>query len=95
LKACWKNSIHTQHYSRIGGREFQLYDYRRVWRYRSTHTQKWDYAIIAEPYQGFPAQKNDIRAGDTILDINGGSMKGKEISFISEQLKELLEQQLK
>jgi carboxyl-terminal processing protease len=46
-----------------------------------------DYAIIAEPYQGFPAQKNDIRAGDTILDINGGSMKGKEISYISEQLK--------
>jgi carboxyl-terminal processing protease len=46
-----------------------------------------DYAIIAEPYQGFPAQKNDLRAGDTILNIDGQSMKGKEISYISEQLK--------
>jgi carboxyl-terminal processing protease len=46
-----------------------------------------DYAIIAEPYQGFPAQKNDLRAGDTILYIDGESMKGKEISYISDQLK--------
>ena len=46
-----------------------------------------DYAIIAEPYQGFPAEKNDLRAGDTILYIDGESMKGKEISHISEQLK--------
>ena len=46
-----------------------------------------DYAIIAEPYQGFPAEKNDLRAGDTILYIDGESMKGKEISYISEQLK--------
>jgi carboxyl-terminal processing protease len=46
-----------------------------------------DYAIIAEPYQGFPAEKNDLRAGDTILNIDGESMKGKEISYISEQLK--------
>lgn len=46
-----------------------------------------DYAIIAEPYQGFPAQKNDLRAGDTILYIDGESMRGKEISYISDQLK--------
>jgi carboxyl-terminal processing protease len=46
-----------------------------------------DYAIIAEPYMGFPAQKNDLKAGDTILYINGESMKGKEISYISDRLK--------
>jgi carboxyl-terminal processing protease len=46
-----------------------------------------DYAIIAEPYKGYPAEKNGLKAGDTILYINGESMKGKEINFISEQLK--------
>jgi len=46
-----------------------------------------DYAIIAEPYKGFPAEKNGLKAGDTIININGESMKGKEISYISEQLK--------
>ena len=46
-----------------------------------------DYAIIAEPYKGFPAEKNGLRAGDTILYIDGESMKGKEITHISERLK--------
>jgi carboxyl-terminal processing protease len=46
-----------------------------------------EYAIIAEPYKGFPAEKNGLKAGDTILYIDGESMKGKEINYISEQLK--------
>jgi carboxyl-terminal processing protease len=46
-----------------------------------------DYAIIAEPYYNFPAAKNNLRAGDTILAIDGTSMKGKEISYISDHLK--------
>src|SRR4030042_4364231 len=46
-----------------------------------------NYAIIAEPYKGFPAEKNGLKAGDTILNIDGESMKGKEIIYISEQLK--------
>jgi carboxyl-terminal processing protease len=46
-----------------------------------------DYAIIAEPYKGFPAEKNGLKAGDTILNIDGESMRGKEITYISEQLK--------
>jgi carboxyl-terminal processing protease len=46
-----------------------------------------DYAIIAEPYEGFPAAKNGLRAGDTILFIDGVSMKGKNITEISEHLK--------
>lgn len=46
-----------------------------------------DYTIIAEPYKGFPAEKNGLKAGDTILNIDGESMKGKEITYISEQLK--------
>jgi carboxyl-terminal processing protease len=46
-----------------------------------------EYAIIAEPYEGFPAAKAGLLAGDTILLIDGKSMKGLEISKISEVLK--------
>lgn len=46
-----------------------------------------DYAIIAEPYEGFPAARAGLRAGDTILDIDGSPMKDMEISQISERLK--------
>jgi len=46
-----------------------------------------EYAIIAEPYENFPAAKNGLRAGDTILSIDGKSMKGMAISDISEYLK--------
>src|SRR5579872_1066082 len=31
--------------------------------------QKGDYVAVAEPYEGFPAQKADLRAGDIILEI--------------------------
>jgi carboxyl-terminal processing protease len=46
-----------------------------------------DYAIIAEPYENFPAARAGLRAGDTILTIDGVSMKNLEISQISEKLK--------
>ncbi|KPK85845.1 MAG: peptidase S41 [Bacteroides sp. SM23_62_1] len=46
-----------------------------------------DYAIIAEPYYDFPAAKNNLRAGDTIVAIDGISMKEKEITNISDHLK--------
>lgn len=46
-----------------------------------------DYAIIAEPYEGFPAAKSGLRAGDTIISIDGKLMKGMEIREISENLK--------
>jgi carboxyl-terminal processing protease len=46
-----------------------------------------DYAMVAEPYEGFPAQLSGLKAGDTILTIDGVSTKGKEISKVSELLK--------
>ena len=46
-----------------------------------------EYAIIAEPYEGFPATKAGLKAGDTIISIDGKSMNNVEISKISDHLK--------
>lgn len=46
-----------------------------------------DYTMISEPYEGFPAQKAGLRAGDTIFSVNNISIKGKSVSEVSELLK--------
>ncbi len=46
-----------------------------------------DQVIIAEPYEGFPAAKAGIRAGDVILEVDGRSTKGMEIESVSDLLK--------
>jgi carboxyl-terminal processing protease len=46
-----------------------------------------DYVIISEPYEGFPAQKAGLIAGDKIFEINGKSMKDKNSDEVSEILK--------
>lgn len=43
--------------------------------------------IVADPYEGFPAQKAGIRAGDEILEINGVSLKSKSNDQVSSMLK--------
>lgn len=49
--------------------------------------QKGDYVVVAEPYEGFPAEKAGLMAGDIILEVNGKSAKGKTTSDISKILK--------
>lgn len=49
--------------------------------------QKGDYVAISDPYEGFPAQKADLRAGDEILSVDGISAKGKKTDEISRILK--------
>ncbi|MFN7014435.1 MAG: S41 family peptidase, partial [Bacteroidia bacterium] len=49
--------------------------------------QKDDYIVIVEPYEGSPAQKADIRAGDVIIEVNGKNIKGKNSSDVSKILK--------
>ncbi len=49
--------------------------------------QDGDYVVISEPYEGFPAQKADLRAGDKILKINETDAKGKKTEDISKFLK--------
>ncbi|NTW33531.1 MAG: S41 family peptidase, partial [Bacteroidetes bacterium] len=46
-----------------------------------------DYVIISDPYEGFPAQKNDLRSGDAIIEINDKSAKGKSTNDITEILR--------
>jgi len=46
-----------------------------------------EYAIVSEPYENFPAQAGGLKAGDTIVSIDGITTRGKEISTVSELLK--------
>ncbi len=43
--------------------------------------------IVAEPYEGFPAQKADLRAGDELLEINGIKLKDRNNEQVSSMLK--------
>ena len=49
--------------------------------------QQDEYVVISEPYEGFPAQKTGLKAGDKIVEIDGESAKGKNSSDVSEKLK--------
>lgn len=49
--------------------------------------QKGEYAVISEPYEGYPAHKNGLLAGDIILKIDGLSAMGKKTDEISQKLK--------
>ena len=49
--------------------------------------QKDDYIMISEPYEGFPAQKNGLKAGDVLLEVDGNSVKGKTTRDMSDILK--------
>ncbi len=46
-----------------------------------------DYVVISEPYEGFPAHKAGLKAGDRILKINNKSAKGKSSADVSKVLK--------
>jgi len=43
--------------------------------------------VVAEPYEGFPAMKAGLLAGDEILEVNGKSTEGKSTGDISSVLK--------
>jgi carboxyl-terminal processing protease len=46
-----------------------------------------DYVVISEPYEGFPAHKSGLVAGDKILEVDGRSAKGKNTDDVSKILK--------
>jgi carboxyl-terminal processing protease len=49
--------------------------------------QQGDYVVISEPYEGSPAQKAGLKAGDRIVEINGKQAKGKSYDDVSSILK--------
>ena len=49
--------------------------------------QQGEYVVISEPYEGSPAQKAGLKAGDKILEINGKVAKGKSYDDVSSFLK--------
>lgn len=49
--------------------------------------QKGDEVVISEPYEGFPAQRADLRAGDVLLEVDGHSLAGKKTDEVSRMLK--------
>lgn len=48
---------------------------------------KGDFVVISEPYEGYPAHKAGLLAGDEILEIDGKSAKGKKTDEVSKALK--------
>jgi carboxyl-terminal processing protease len=42
---------------------------------------------ISEIYEGFPAQKADVKVGDVILSVNGVSTKSKQVSDVTDFMK--------
>lgn len=50
-------------------------------------TKRKDFVYISEPYEGFPAQKAGLMAGDKILEINGKTAQGKTTEEVSKVLK--------
>lgn len=43
--------------------------------------------VISEPYEGFPAHKSGLMAGDLLMEIDGQKTKGKTVSEVSSLLK--------
>jgi carboxyl-terminal processing protease len=50
-------------------------------------TKRDNFVYISEPYEGFPAQKSGLMAGDKILKIDGVDAKGKTTEEVSKVLK--------
>jgi carboxyl-terminal processing protease len=53
----------------------------------ATISKKGDEVMIAEPYEGWPAQKADLRAGDVLVEVDGKQIKGKSTDDVSKLLK--------
>lgn len=53
----------------------------------SKKAKKKTYVIISEPYEGKPAQRAGLLAGDRILEIDGKKMANKSVSEVSDALR--------
>ncbi len=53
----------------------------------SVITQRGDRIIISEPYENMPAQRAGLKAGDSLVEVDGQKVKGKTTSEVSAMLK--------
>ena len=54
--------------------------------------KKGDQIVVAEPYEGFPAQKGGLKAGDIFVEVDGKSTEKMDVSDVSEMLKGMAKQ---
>lgn len=52
-----------------------------------TYDFKRQRSVIAEPYEGMPAQQVGLKAGDILLEIDGEDLKGKDNGQVSDMLR--------
>ena len=50
-------------------------------------TKHGEQVVISEPYEGFPAQKSGLKAGDILLEVAGKSTKNLSVEDVSNLLK--------
>lgn len=53
----------------------------------SVITQRGDSILISDPYEGKPAQKAGLKAGDLLIKVDGTAVKGKTVSEVSNLLR--------
>jgi len=57
--------------------------------------KKGDEVVVSEVYEGMPAQRNDIRAGDVILEVDGQKTTGMSVDKVSALLRGFPNTQIK
>ncbi|HOO18865.1 MAG TPA: S41 family peptidase [Paludibacteraceae bacterium] len=57
--------------------------------------KKGDDIVVSEVYEGMPAQRNDIRAGDIILEVDGQKTTGMSVDKVSALLRGIPNTQIK
>jgi carboxyl-terminal processing protease len=78
---------YTEYYSEAETEDFRIQTTGKYGGIGSLISQRDDYVIIDEPYEGMPAQLAGLIAGDRIIEIDGKSMKGKKTDEVSKLLK--------
>ncbi len=83
----YKIDPYTVYYPQKKERELRMMTTGKYGGIGSIIQQREDKVYIADPYEGKPAQKAGILAGDRILSVNGTSTKGLTVSEVSNNLR--------
>ena len=78
---------YTEFYSEAETEDFRIQTTGKYGGIGSLISQRDDYVIIDEPYEGLPAQLAGLIPGDRIIEIDGKAMKGKKTEEVSKLLK--------